>query len=921
MVRFMPVPRPSTRSSLRRRFVTRVVLGVAVLAGSLVVHPATGHAWVPPLSFVASTSPVGAGGGHIVDVALLAATDTVMVLTEQGAAPGTLDVINPTTGAATTISVGINPVGISVNQTTNKVFVSNGTSSTLSVVDPVAGTVQNVALPGIPVYAPIVDPVANKVYTVVLAPNVATVVEYNAANGQLATFTGPVSGFVLALDAPAHRLYVVGPLSINEMDTQSRTLLRTVPGPNWPTSAVVDTTAHRLLIAANGVIPGNGHIGIVDLTTMTYITSPVHPGLARSISLDAVTHQVVFISGPDVRIVDGGTGAETATIALPGAASGVQPYSLVLDTATRRAIVGSRPWSVNTVGALPVWVIDTANGTLVRSETLFSAQPAPFNPNWEQNAIVGLNTSSHRAFVAVAMAPGLHGYVTSLDPGPSDPTAVTLTGELYSATVSWIAPTWSGTAGTFGTATVRLRDAVSNAVIATQDVPFGTSSATFSVVRRGTYRADVQQRTTSTFTSASVTSATAIVYGAPGQPTNVTLSASTSVPGAATVSWTAPVDDGGSPIIDYDLIVQPTNGASPSSLSVGAATTATFNGLAAGSYRASVAARNSCSGFGVSSDPSLAGTVIGVPGPPTAITASAIGSGVTVSWTAPTRNGGVAINGYRVILQATTGTAPARAFDTTGTVTTASFSVPALGTYRVEVTARSSTYGPSGVAASTVSPPVGSATSGMQTVTRAPIGVVSSSANDGLTVAWAAPPAISSTQPVTAYRLIVLPTTGGEAQSIVVSASVSSTVPPLSSFPPGTNNAYRIAGLSAGAKFVIVSAIVSSSIGSASVPVSATMTGRPSAPAISSVAVSGTSVTLSWAAPSDTGGVNVAALAYDVLATAPGIGPGPVFVQADATSPAIIDLRLPGSYRFFVRARNPSGIGPTSGSTSTIVIP
>ncbi|MFM7225203.1 MAG: endo-1,4-beta-xylanase, partial [Actinomycetota bacterium] len=129
--------------------------------------------------------------------------------------------------------------------------------------------------------------------------------------------------------------------------------------------------------------------------------------------------------------------------------------------------------------------------------------------------------------------------------------------------------------------------------------------------------------------------------GTPGAPS--------AVPGAAsaTVSWTAPLANGGSAITGY--VVTPTRngvGQAPRSF-VSTATTQVITGLTnLAAYTFTVAAVNAI-GTGAASAGSAAVSV-GVPIAPTAVRAVAASGRATATWTAPAANGGSPVTAYVV---------------------------------------------------------------------------------------------------------------------------------------------------------------------------------------------------------------------------------------------------------------------------------
>jgi hypothetical protein len=135
------------------------------------------------------------------------------------------------------------------------------------------------------------------------------------------------------------------------------------------------------------------------------------------------------------------------------------------------------------------------------------------------------------------------------------------------------------------------------------------------------------------------------VYTVPGQPTAVTAVADTA---KANISWTAPANNGGKPILGYKAMVV---GDTALSCETTGATSCSILNLAAGTtYNVVVRASNEVGG-GPNSLASnavvpIAPIVPTAPRTPSAVVNSS--SAVTVSWTAPAYNGGSIITGYTV---------------------------------------------------------------------------------------------------------------------------------------------------------------------------------------------------------------------------------------------------------------------------------
>jgi Fibronectin type III domain len=252
--------------------------------------------------------------------------------------------------------------------------------------------------------------------------------------------------------------------------------------------------------------------------------------------------------------------------------------------------------------------------------------------------------------LAVALSAGVLTAAPALAaaPDPDPPTGVSAVATgATGATVSWTAPAFDGGTSIVdyqisakpGTARVRVGSATTSGVI---DGLTPGLKYTFTV---RAFNAGGFQSLPSV-ESNEVTIGDGPAATAPGVPTDVT-----AVPGdgSATITWTPPADDGGSPITGYRINSDPgATWVSPP----GDATSWTFPGLTNGvSYTFKIRAVNDA-GPGLYSDWSNTvvpnGGLATAPGVPTDVKAVAGNGSATVSWSAPTDDGGSAILQYRV---------------------------------------------------------------------------------------------------------------------------------------------------------------------------------------------------------------------------------------------------------------------------------
>ena len=216
---------------------------------------------------------------------------------------------------------------------------------------------------------------------------------------------------------------------------------------------------------------------------------------------------------------------------------------------------------------------------------------------------------------------------------PNAPTSISAVAGNTQATVSFTPPTNNGGSAIIGyTVTSNpgniTKTGTSSPLIVT-GLTNGTSY-TFTVVATNAIGNSVPSTASTAVTPATV----------PNVPTSVSAVAGNT---QATVSFTAPTNNGGSAITGYTVISNPGNISQ-----IGTASPLTVAGLTNGtSYTFTVVATNAI-GISATSAASSVVTPATVPNVPTSVSAVAGNTQATVSFTAPTNNGGSAITGYTV---------------------------------------------------------------------------------------------------------------------------------------------------------------------------------------------------------------------------------------------------------------------------------
>lgn len=348
----------------------------------------------------------------------------------------------------------------------------------------------------------------------------------------------------------------------------------------------------------------------------------------------------------------------------------------------------------------------------------------------------------------------------------------------------------------------------------------------------------------------------------PGAPTAILGTAGNA---QVSLTWTAPTDNGGAAITSYTVTASP-GGATKTAT---AATALEFVGLTNGTaYTFTVHATNSV-GAGAESVASAAITPKTVPSAPASITAVAASArSVTVTWTAPTNDGGEAAGGYSIATMG--GTNPPAKFYIGPFLSHTVTGLEPNTSYTFVVAANNSVGEGPEITSAAVTTPIEA------TVPDAPTNVgIDGIANGEVYLYWDAP-ANNGGSAITGYR-------------------ITSTAPVVTKTLTGSDTSGTIGGLVSGTSYTFtVAAINAAGIGPESSPSPAAIP-HPDVPAVTNiVAVAGdTTATITWdalAAPSGCTVTKYAVVSNDGVVEA--------LVNAPATSYVATGLTNGQTYNF-----------------------
>jgi fibronectin type 3 domain-containing protein len=387
---------------------------------------------------------------------------------------------------------------------------------------------------------------------------------------------------------------------------------------------------------------------------------------------------------------------------------------------------------------------------------------------------------------------------------------------------------------------------------------------------------------------------------APSAPQSLVATAGS---GSVSLSWTPPGSNGGAAVTGYNIYRGTRAGgesATPVAANV-AGTSFTDTGLVNGTtYYYTVAAVNSAGVSAQSNEASATPVLVQatVPSAPQSLTATGANGSVSLSWGAPSSDGGSPITGYDVFR----GTSPRgeSATPLAANVSARSF------TDASAVNGTTYYYTVAAVNAVGVSPPsVEASATAQATVPSAPSGLVASGGNGSVVLSWSAP-ASDGGSPITGYDVYRGASPGGESPA-PVATNVATTGFTDTGVVNGTTYYYTVAAVNGVG--------VSPQSGEASATPKQPAT-APSAPQGLAAAGGNRSVKLTWSPPASDGGAAITG--YDVYrGTSPG-GESATPVATNVAGTSFTDTgRANGTtYYYTVAAVNAVGVSPPSGEAS-----
>jgi hypothetical protein len=585
----------------------------------------------------------------------------------------------------------------------------------------------------------------------------------------------------------------------------------------------------------------------------------------------------------------------TSTSTASSASNSITTNKNVITTAAIAGITAPE------TGATPV--TSTSSNGQYRTTITWSGSPSTFAADTAYTAtitiipesnytVTGISADFFTVMGAISSNSASGSIVSAMFPAvpiatPGAPTigSATSTGA-NTATVSFTAPTNDGgTAITSYTATSSpggltgtLLQSGSGTITVAGLSP--NTSYTFTVTAYNGARSSVSSASNSITTS----------IAAPGAPT---IGAATSTgTTTATVSFTAPTNNGGAAIVSYTVTSSP--GGITATLTQSGSGTITVTGLNPNTaYTFTVTAYNGTLTSSASSASNLITTSIDTPGAPIIGTASATGSiSATVSFTAPTNNGGAAIVSYTAT-SSPGGLTATLTQSGSGTITVTGLSPNTSYTFTITANNGTLTSSASSASNSVTTSKTQITTAAISGITApstgaTPITSTTSNGQYSTTITWSGSPSVYAPNIAYTATITIIP------ESTFTSTGVSA-------------NFFTVSGATS------VTNDINSGTVTAVFPTTEIVT--PSAPTIGTATSTGTTTaTISFTAPTSNGGAPI--VSYTATSSPGGITA--TLTQSGSGTITVTGLSPNTSYTFTVSAYNGTLTSSASSASNSI---
>lgn len=249
-------------------------------------------------------------GGEPRAVAVSTATNRVYVANHTS---NSVTILDGATGATSTVPVGQGPSFVAVNPVTQKVYVSNTRDGSTSVIDPATNAVVAIGTGGAGALS--IDETRNRIYNTRPGKGDEANVIFGDTNHTYAMAIESYGPVHLEVNPSSNRLYVANYIS-GQVSSVDLSLNTDYPHPKqigvWskPVALALNRTTGKLYVVIDDA---RGPIAVIDTATDTasFLNPAGHAQGPRAVAVNTRTNKVYAAFTNEVVVIDGATNAMT----------------------------------------------------------------------------------------------------------------------------------------------------------------------------------------------------------------------------------------------------------------------------------------------------------------------------------------------------------------------------------------------------------------------------------------------------------------------------------------------------------------------------------------------------------------------------------------------------------------------------------
>jgi len=281
-------------------------------------------------------------------------------------------VINGSTNnLISTITVGTGPYGIAVNPNTNKIYVANLDSNTVSVIDGLTDAVTNTITVGTKPTSIGVNPNTNKIYVANLDSNTVSVIDgsTDAVTSTITGFSGPGG---IAVNPNTNKIYVANSENgvLLDIDGATNNITNSIFVGNGSSEIRINPISNKIYAEVDGAYESGGTVSVVDGSTDTFMQAIQVPTGPRGIDINPILNKIYVSSYNDkaVSVIDGSSSSTSPEPIAPSTPQNLTA-TLVIAPDNYNYLTWSAP---STDGGSQITNYKIYRSTTAGAETLFT---------------------------------------------------------------------------------------------------------------------------------------------------------------------------------------------------------------------------------------------------------------------------------------------------------------------------------------------------------------------------------------------------------------------------------------------------------------------------------------------------------------------------------------------------------------------